>query len=113
MKDGKFLLEENRFFIKEIIDEVTKEKSIEYLKLQIQMAEVTRIATLAKKKDYISWMKQKERQLWKLTKTEEEKEAEALATWKNLINAQNSFMYDKKKQKPKKRKIFNIFKRNK
>lgn len=98
-KDSQFLLEKFPFFLKSIMDDVIKQKQVEYIEHQLGIAEAVRIATIGKKKDYLSWWNAKKRSLWKIQKTDEEKEAEAIENWKKLHASQEQFLQNGKTKK--------------
>lgn len=82
--EARYLLDEFPMFASEIMTESMKQKQIESLENQIMTAEAVRVGTLADRGKYMSWVKSKMRDIWKLRRTEEEKEKEAMKVWGNL-----------------------------
>jgi hypothetical protein len=114
IKDAQIILEDYKDFLDEFVESIHKNSKIEYLRKQIMIAEAVRAAS-CKKTDFMSWMKSKERSIWKFSKTDEQKEAEAMKAWDKLIAGQNSFLSNNKKEetKPTKESLENRFKRKK
>lgn len=104
IKDGIFLLENYSDISDKLFEKIVNENRLKQVKIDVAMGNTMRVASLGKKNDFSGWMKAKQREFWKLSKTEEQKEKEALATWQKLSG---TFIGDGSKKSKKKRNFFN------
>lgn len=87
--DSEYLLNNFSMFTYEIIEKLLKKKQVEKIENQIILADTVRVANLASKNEFSSWINSKERDIWRLEKTKEEKNREAMQVWDGLAKAQN------------------------